>query len=498
EEKVNELARKVGGLRTKLPLSKLKIVIVVWQISSTFSEITQVPFPPVYKKFLSIVGVFTFDLGWIFSASCINTRVNFYHKLLIVTIGPVLLLSLLGATFYFGSLRARAPTSDGVSSFFKPQPTSRNAKNSTNTLSSEATQQSFAPWSRRKRAAQVSAVQGTDDSAPSGGRDFAPALDRGARAENSGHGEAAPADNFQSTSSRDVRAPGSGGHTIHLAEDHVWGLFSRHTTITLVILYLIYSSAATMVFQTFACQPLPEIDKAFLLADLRIECDTPEHRFYKAYSAVMIILYPLGIPVAFLHFLTRQGSRINPPVDMSESGRDALHEKMEKRLADQSVAPTSFLWLPYFPERYYYEVCECIRRLLLTGILVFVAPYTTGQVAVSCMFAFGSLLCFEYLQPLVDPVDAQLYRAGCLVIFMSNFFALMIKAQVSDPYSASSTFYAVALIVVHTTLFLCIWWNAWAAAVAVFNRKNTQDVLLGFEIFGVQEHGDASGKANTK
>lgn len=47
-----------------------------------FGEITQVPFPPVYKKFLSIVSIFTFDLSWIFSASCIDTHINFYDKLL--------------------------------------------------------------------------------------------------------------------------------------------------------------------------------------------------------------------------------------------------------------------------------------------------------------------------------------------------------------------------------------------------------------------------------
>ncbi|CAN0378864.1 unnamed protein product, partial [Ascophyllum nodosum] len=33
----------------------------------------------------------------------------------------------------------------------------------------------------------------------------------------------------------------------------------------------------------------------------------------------------------------------------------------------------------YYPNRYYFEVCECLRRLLLTGVLVFVAPDTGVQ-----------------------------------------------------------------------------------------------------------------------
>lgn len=33
------------------------------------------------------------------------------------------------------------------------------------------------------------------------------------------------------------------------------------------------------------------------------------------------------------------------------------------------------------------QVFECIRRLLLTGLLVFLVPDTPGQVAFSCLFA---------------------------------------------------------------------------------------------------------------
>lgn len=47
-----------------------------------FAEITKVPFPPVYEKFLSIIGIFSFDLGWIMSAACLTAGIDFYDKLL--------------------------------------------------------------------------------------------------------------------------------------------------------------------------------------------------------------------------------------------------------------------------------------------------------------------------------------------------------------------------------------------------------------------------------
>lgn len=44
------------------------------------------------------------------------------------------------------------------------------------------------------------------------------------------------------------------------------------------------------VFQTFACERLPEIGKSYLRADFRIECGTPLHNKYKTYAAIMICL----------------------------------------------------------------------------------------------------------------------------------------------------------------------------------------------------------------
>lgn len=51
-------------------------------MKNQFSEITKVPFPPVYEKFLGIIGIFSFDLGWLISAACLTAGIDFYDKLL--------------------------------------------------------------------------------------------------------------------------------------------------------------------------------------------------------------------------------------------------------------------------------------------------------------------------------------------------------------------------------------------------------------------------------
>ena len=62
------------------------------------------------------------------------------------------------------------------------------------------------------------------------------------------------------------------------------------------------------------------------------------------------------------------------------------------------------------PDLCYYEVIECGRRRLLTGVLIYIAPQSPSQVAMACIFAFASLLGFEVMRPHMDPADSWLYR----------------------------------------------------------------------------------------
>lgn len=69
---------------------------------------------------------------------------------------------------------------------------------------------------------------------------------------------------------------------------------------------------------------------------------------------------------------------------------------------------------------YYFEVVDCGRKILLTGLLVFIQPNTPEQAAVACMFAFASLLGFELLRPHRDHVDSWIYRLVRVATLLSS------------------------------------------------------------------------------
>ena len=62
---------------------------------------------------------------------------------------------------------------------------------------------------------------------------------------------------------------------------------------------------------------------------------------------------------------------------------------------------------------------------------------------------------------------------GCLVLFFTNFMALMIKAKVADKDSTGSFIYAMVLIMA-IMFCLSIWWNAWVTIKAMFSRGRFQ------------------------
>ena len=93
------IGQRFKRLWSRLPLNKLKILVVVWQILTVFPSIAAVNFPPVYAQFLSWINVINFDLANIFSASCVFPGLNFYERLLVITLAPIALFGVLVVTY---------------------------------------------------------------------------------------------------------------------------------------------------------------------------------------------------------------------------------------------------------------------------------------------------------------------------------------------------------------------------------------------------------------
>lgn len=213
----------------------------------------------------------------------------------------------------------------------------------------------------------------------------------------------------------------------------------KHLSAVLLLTYLVYSSVSSTLFQMFACEDLDD-GKEYLRADYRIECTSAKHKALQLYAGFMIALYPVGIPLFYSVLLFRY--------------RDVLAGE-NARERDERVRPTSELWKPYKPGCFFYEVVECMRRILLTGAVVFIYPRTPqAQIAVTLMMAVLFVFVSEILSPYASNWDAWASRAGHAIVFSSLYLGLLMEVDVSSENGSGA--FEVILVVANVSLIVAV------------------------------------------
>lgn len=221
----------------------------------------------------------------------------------------------------------------------------------------------------------------------------------------------------------------------------------KHLSIALFLVYVVYSSVSYTIFQTFVCDTLDN-GVTYLRADYSLTCSTATHKAMKVYAGLMIIVYPLGVPAAFTWWLF---SNRHDLVKVDRTGASTTGSAGLNHLQ-----PMRDLWEPYKSNRYYFEVVECGRRIVLTGLAAFIYPGSAAQVAVEVTLAALVAALFEWLAPFADTLGAWLYRSGTWVIFFSMYLALLLKVDASDEDSQSQESFSKVLIAANVAMFLMI------------------------------------------
>ena len=74
-----------------------------------FASVANITYPDVYQSFLDALQVVNFDIGWVISAGCV-VDVDFHGRLLLSTIGPIVVLLLLAAVYAIAARTKRGST----------------------------------------------------------------------------------------------------------------------------------------------------------------------------------------------------------------------------------------------------------------------------------------------------------------------------------------------------------------------------------------------------
>ena len=241
----------------------------------------------------------------------------------------------------------------------------------------------------------------------------------------------------------------------------------KHVSAVLLLTFLVYSSVSSILFQTFACDELDD-GKIYLRADYRIQCDSSKHEALTIYAGFMTILYALGIPVLYTGLLFKDRHMLANDSTIGSRANSSTFVRSN----NPHVRSTSSLWKPYKPKRFYYEVIECGRRILPTGVVVFIYPDTAAQVAVTLILAFMFAMASETLDPYASKWDAWVSRMGHVAVFVSVYLALLLKVDISEERSESQRVFEVILIFIQICMVLAVLGEALVLTCSIRTEKH--------------------------
>ena len=359
-------------------------------------------------------------------------------------------------------------------------------------------------------------------------------------------------------------------------------LKDRCTAAFFLLTYLIFPGTSLVVFRSlsFSCDyKMSSVDKelGYLKADMAIDCTSEDYKLMESYAYLMMVFFPIGIPLMYLYLTHQNRAFINPDplavladilrvstVNLKRSTEErvpisddmkmlahnvlivrarqmslvesttALHEKMlseqtmrdeeedrafheralsenfstAKRISlladvklerdwrtnDARVAPTwqdafpgtasvnddlesacalmeasmvvtyraadpqvkhlAFLFEAYEPRCWYWESLECIRRLALTGLLIFFSDGTVMQIIVASLIAMVALILYDAFEPYLDDSADRLATFAQLMTFLTLFAAILLTTGAIQPFVGET---AISYVMVSLNLAVLVY-----------------------------------------
>jgi predicted outer membrane repeat protein len=202
------------------------------------------------------------------------------------------------------------------------------------------------------------------------------------------------------------------------------------------ISYFVLVNVSTKVFQVFQCETFDN-GESYLVADYSISCNAPERSLYLSYGSFMILIYPIGIPMVYAMVLFRNRKRINPDwrkvIDADEkrfvSNQVIQKEKIKVRNTYEEIDNIKLLFDSYVPKRWYFELFECARRLLLGAVPVLIFRGSVLQIIIVLLVSLFSVATFMHFNPYIHIHDNHLAIVAQWSITLVIISGLIIKVE---------------------------------------------------------------------
>jgi len=188
--------------------------------------------------------------------------------------------------------------------------------------------------------------------------------------------------------------------------------YRKFFEILLVFFFLVYPTSCRIIFQTFQCEVID--GRSYIVEDHSTLCDDSTERMsYVVYAAVMVFVFPIGVPIWFFVLLYRKRDILSAENDDKGINSSEEEDTETENITDSGKfakpKELNFLYRSYKPMYYYFETLEMMRKLIQTSLIVFFTrPGTDLQTGISLQLAFIFGLHLSIYNPYAYDSDTHL------------------------------------------------------------------------------------------
>jgi hypothetical protein len=194
-------------------------------------------------------------------------------------------------------------------------------------------------------------------------------------------------------------------------------IYNRCIKMALTAVFFSYPFVSQTMFQGFSCRELDVIseseDERYLDVDYQISCNSNEYVVFWTVGLVGVFAYPIGIPTLTLLLLLKNGQQI----------------KEQDSKARQRY---EFLVADYKPQFYFWDCFEMLRKVSITGILMFVGQQgSLFQLVVGIILCVGFGFTAAWFHPYVSEFANKVKVATEVTLLVTLVLAVMLKIDLN-------------------------------------------------------------------
>jgi hypothetical protein len=188
-------------------------------------------------------------------------------------------------------------------------------------------------------------------------------------------------------------------------------------TLSLAIAFLVFPSVTQKIMRTYQCQTFDD-GSVVLTFDPSMPCSGPQYDSMKSYADFMVAVWIVGLPLFILGLLLSERQAINPKSDFQQVINKVRDQDLE-------IVHLRFLWSPYLPRYFWFEVFEMARKFAQTSLVGFFPPSSISYVF-QIVITAASVVVLHALHPFNTRADNVLAIASLWMIIAVSFLAMLV------------------------------------------------------------------------